>query len=83
MPVIVAAPPKAFVYGRSATAIVVSNPTEGMDVCCVLSCRGLCDGLSLVRMSATNCGASLCVIKKPRGQGAHSPQWAAEPDKKK
>jgi hypothetical protein len=27
------------------------------------------------------CGASLCVIKKPRGRGGHSPRWAAEPEK--
>jgi hypothetical protein len=23
----------------------------------------------------------LCVIKKPRGRGGHSPRWAAEPEK--
>jgi hypothetical protein len=34
-------------YGRSPAAIVSSNPTGGMNVCvcCVLSCRGLCDEL--------------------------------------
>jgi hypothetical protein len=26
-------------------------------------------------------GALLCVIKKPRGQGGHSPHWAAVPEK--
>jgi hypothetical protein len=38
---------KAWVCGRSLTGIVGSNPTGGMDVClcCVLSGRGLCDGL--------------------------------------
>jgi hypothetical protein len=37
-PVSVAARSKAWVYGRSSTAIVGSNPTEGMDVflLCVL-----------------------------------------------
>ena len=39
---------KALVCGRSSAEIVGSNRTEGMDVCCeccVLSGRGLCDGL--------------------------------------
>jgi hypothetical protein len=47
MPVPVAARSKEYVYGRSPTAIVFSNPTGGMDVCllCVLSGRGLCDEL--------------------------------------
>jgi hypothetical protein len=46
-PVQVAARSKAYVYGRSSTAIVGSNPSGGMDICplCVLSGRGLCDGL--------------------------------------
>jgi hypothetical protein len=35
---------------------------------------------SLVQRSPTDCGASLCVIKKPRERG-HSPRWAAVPDK--
>jgi hypothetical protein len=45
----VAARPKAWVCGRSLTRIVGSNPDgEWMSVsceCCVLSGRGLCDGL--------------------------------------
>ena len=39
---------KAWVNGRSFAEIVGSNPAGGMDVCrecCVLSGRGLCDGL--------------------------------------
>jgi hypothetical protein len=36
---------------------------------------------SLVKKSPTDCGASLCVIKKPRGRGGYSPCWAAEPEK--
>jgi hypothetical protein len=36
---------KAYVYGRSHAAIGGSNTTGGMDVCCVLSGRGLCDEL--------------------------------------
>jgi len=32
-PVPVAAPSKAWVYGRSIAGIVESNPAEGMDVC--------------------------------------------------
>ena len=49
MPVPVAARSKAQVYGSSPAEIVGSNPTGDMDVfcceCCVLSGRGLCDGL--------------------------------------
>jgi hypothetical protein len=47
VPVQLAARSKAYVCGRSTTAIVVSNPTGVMDVCllCVLSGRGLCDEL--------------------------------------
>ena len=39
---------KAQVFGRSPAEIVASNPTGGMAVCCdccVLSGRGLCDGM--------------------------------------
>jgi hypothetical protein len=44
----VAARSKAWVCGRSHAEIVASNPSGGMDVCCeccVLSGRGLCEGL--------------------------------------
>ena len=44
----VAARSKEWVYGRSLAGIVGSNPAGGMSVCvecCVLSGRGLCDGL--------------------------------------
>jgi len=41
--------------------------------CCVLSGRGLCDGWSLVQRSPTDCGASVCVIKKPRKRWGYSP----------
>jgi hypothetical protein len=36
---------------------------------------------SLVQRNPTDCGASLCVIKKPVERGSHSPRWAAEPEK--
>ena len=48
MPVPVAARSKAWVYGRSPAEIVGSNPTGRhgcLSECCVLSGRGLCDGL--------------------------------------
>jgi hypothetical protein len=35
-----------------------------------------------VQRSPTDCGALLCVIKKPRGRGGHSSRWAAELEKK-
>ena len=44
----VAARSKAWFFGRSLAEIMGSNPVGGMDVCrecCVLSGRGLCDGL--------------------------------------
>jgi hypothetical protein len=44
-PVLVDARSKANVYGRSPAVIVGSNPSGGIDVCCVLSGRGLCDEL--------------------------------------
>ena len=43
-----AGPSGRAVFGRSPAEIVGSNPTGSMDVCCeycVLSGRGLCDGL--------------------------------------
>jgi hypothetical protein len=57
--------------------------------CCVLSGRGLCGGLI---SRPTDCGASLCVIKKPPTRGGYSParglqntnpQWDAAPVEKK
>jgi hypothetical protein len=36
---------------------------------------------SLVQRNPTDCGASLCVIKKPREQEGHSPSWVAVPEK--
>jgi len=37
----------------------------------------------LLQRSATVCGASLCLIYKPREWGGHCPRWAAGPKKKK
>jgi hypothetical protein len=47
-------------------------------VCCQVGVSAT--SWSLVQGSPTNCGASLCVITKPREQGGHSPRWAAEPN---
>jgi hypothetical protein len=47
-PIPVAARSKAWVWGRSFAGIASSNPAEGMNVsfeCCMLSGRGICDGL--------------------------------------
>jgi hypothetical protein len=61
---------KAWVCGRSLAMIVGSNPSGGwMDVCCgccVLSGRGLCDGLiarpeDSYRVCVCVCGVSKCV----------------------
>jgi hypothetical protein len=50
-------------------------------VCCVCQVEVSATGWSLVQRSPTDCGASLCVIKKPRERGDHSPRSAAEPEK--
>jgi hypothetical protein len=56
-----------------------------MDVClfCVVCCQAEVSvtSWSHVQRSPTDCGASLCVITKPRELGGHSPRWAAEPEK--
>jgi hypothetical protein len=44
----------------------------------MLSGRGLCDGMITRPEEPTVCGASLCVVTKPRERGGHSPRWAAE-----
>jgi hypothetical protein len=77
-----AARSKAQVYGSSPAEIVGSNPTGGMDVCCVC-CQVEVSATewSFFQRSPTECGASFCVIKKPRERGGHSPRWAAEPEK--
>jgi hypothetical protein len=50
---------------------------------CVVCCQGEVSATSwsLVQRGPTDCGPSLCVNKKPRGLGGHSPRWAAEPQK--
>jgi hypothetical protein len=53
-----------------------------MFVGCVVCCQEEVSATSwsLVQRSFTDCGASLCVIKKPRERGGHSPRWAAKPE---
>jgi hypothetical protein len=48
-------------------------------VCCQVEVSAT--SCSLVQRSPTDCGASLCVIKKAREQGGYSPRWAAQPEK--
>jgi hypothetical protein len=54
-----------------------------LSVVCVVCCQEEVSATSrsLFQRSTTDCGASLCVIKKPRERGGHSPGWAAEPEK--
>jgi hypothetical protein len=49
---------------------------------CVVRCQVEVSATSWspVQRSRTDFGASLCVIKKPRGRGGHSLCWAAEPE---
>jgi hypothetical protein len=60
---------KAWVFGRSLARFVGSNPTGGMDVslvsvvcCCQVEASET--RRSLVQRSPTDCGVSLCVIKR-------------------
>jgi len=72
-PVPVAARSKTQVCGRSPEDIVGSNPTGGMDVCyecCVLSGRGLCDGLitrpeESYRLSCVVCDLETLCLRRP------------------
>ena len=49
-------------------------------VCCQVE---VCTtGWSLVQMSPTDCGESLCVIQKPQDWAGHGPRWAVAPQKK-
>jgi hypothetical protein len=52
-------------------------------VVCVVCCQVefSATSWSLVQRRPTDCSASLCVIKKPRGRGGHSLLWAAMPEK--
>jgi hypothetical protein len=50
-----------------------------MVVCCQVEVSAT--SWSLVQSSPSDGGASLCVIKNPRGRGGHSPRWAAVPEK--
>ena len=77
LPVPVTARSKAWVYGRSPVEIAGSNPTGGMDVCCeccVLSGRGLCDGLiTRPEESYRLCCVVVCDLEKPREWGDPGP----------
>ena len=50
-------------------------------VCCQVEVSAT--SWSLVQRSPTDCGASLCVIKKPQEWGIHGRRWAAAPQEKK
>jgi hypothetical protein len=49
-------------------------------VCCQVEVSAT--NWSRVQRISTECGASLCVIKKPREWGGHSPRWGATPSEK-
>jgi hypothetical protein len=73
----VAAPSKAWVYGRSLAGIAGSNPAGGRDmslasvVCCQVEIYAT--GRSLVRRSPTERGVSLSVTEEPRRGGLGPP----------
>ena len=65
-PIPAASRSKSWVYGRSLAVIASSNPARGMTVsceCCMLSGRGLCDGL-ISRPEKSS--RVWCVITTPR-----------------
>jgi hypothetical protein len=66
-----------------SAAIVGSDHTGAlMFVCCVCCQIEVSEtNWSLVQRGPTDCGASFCVIKKPRERGGHSLRWAAEQEK--
>jgi hypothetical protein len=68
---------------RLLRSLVRIPPGAWMFVVCVMCCQVEVSATSwsLVQRSPTDCGASLCLIKKPRGRGGYSPRWAAEPEK--
>ena len=91
-PVPVAARSKAYDYGRSPTEIVGSNPTGTFCECCVLSGRGLCDGLitrpeesyRLWRVIVCDQETSYARRLKPaRGLQNTKPQWVVAQGEKK
>jgi hypothetical protein len=66
LPIPVAERSKAWVCSRSPAGIAGSNDSGGMDVC-VLSGRGLCDGLITRREESYRlCCVIVCVISKPQ-----------------
>jgi hypothetical protein len=57
-------------------------PAARMFVCCVCCLVEVsATSWSLVQRNPIDCGAPLCVIKKPRERGCHNPRWTAEPEK--
>ena len=71
MPVPVTARSKTWVCGRSFAGIAASNPAGGIVVyceCCVLSGRGLCDGLVRGLLPTV-----VCLIECDRGTGRGGP----------
>jgi hypothetical protein len=67
---------RRFAAARLLRLWVRIPPGHGcLSVVCVVCCQvEVCaTGWSLVQRSPTECGASLCVIKKPREWGGHGP----------
>jgi hypothetical protein len=71
MPTPVAARSKLWVCDRSLDRVTGSNPVGSMDVClwvlCVVRCRSLWGGRSLVQTSPTECVVCLSVIEETHG----------------
>ena len=74
--------------GRGLCDELITPPEESYGclsvvsvVCCQVEVSA--SSWSLVQRSPTDCGASLCVIKKRREWGGHGPRWAAAPQETK
>ena len=72
-------------HGQQDSEIVFFESHRGHECLSVVSVMGCqvevsARSWSIVQMSPTACGASLCVIKKPEEWGCHSPRWGAAPE---
>ena len=87
MPIPVAEPSKAWVYGRSLVGTAGSNPAEGMAVsavivlCCQVEVSA--SGWSLVQRSPTECGVSECDREASKGEAMTRIRAEESQEKKK
>ena len=81
LPIQVGAQFKAWACICSLAGIVGLNPDGGIDVCPLLSGRGLCVGLIAHPEESYRVWVHLSVIVKPQGQGGPGPLGTIKPQK--